>query len=158
MMSFKMTYEILRNLHYIAVKLQCMWCYPDSKVYGANMGPIWGRQDPAGRHVGPINLDIWVGKEDFKSELPHHRGQEYLCRNWCEKHRCHWLPGWIIYGFQALLAWTWVVITVNVFGTGYSTYCGWAMPYCNIELGQHSQRPMNQLNSPIDPYTVHPQG
>ena len=32
---------------------------PDSKVHGANMGPIWGRQDPGGPHVGPINLDIW---------------------------------------------------------------------------------------------------
>ena len=26
---------------------------PDSKVHGANMGPIWGRQDPGGPHVGP---------------------------------------------------------------------------------------------------------
>ena len=30
--------------------------YPDSKVHGANMGPIWGRQDPGGSHVGPMNL------------------------------------------------------------------------------------------------------
>ena len=28
--------------------LQCM--DPDSKVHGANMGPIWGRQDPGGPH------------------------------------------------------------------------------------------------------------
>ena len=32
---------------------------PDSKVHGANMGPIWGRQDPGGPHVGPVNLAIW---------------------------------------------------------------------------------------------------
>ena len=32
---------------------------PDSKVNGANMGPIWGRQDPGGPHVGPKNLVIW---------------------------------------------------------------------------------------------------
>ena len=25
----------------------------DSKVYGANMGLIWGRQDPGGPRVGP---------------------------------------------------------------------------------------------------------
>ena len=31
----------------------------DSKVDGANMGPIWGRQNPGGPHVGPINLAIW---------------------------------------------------------------------------------------------------
>ena len=32
---------------------------PDSKVNGANMGPIWGRQDPGGSHVGPMNFAIW---------------------------------------------------------------------------------------------------
>ena len=32
---------------------------PDSKVHGANMGPIWGRQDPGGTHVGPMNFAIW---------------------------------------------------------------------------------------------------
>ena len=32
---------------------------PDSKVHGANMGPIWGRQDPGGPHVGHMNLAIW---------------------------------------------------------------------------------------------------
>ena len=31
----------------------------DSKVNGANMGPIWGRQDPGGPHVGPMNFAIW---------------------------------------------------------------------------------------------------
>ena len=25
----------------------------------ANMGPIWGRQDPDGPHVGPMNFAIW---------------------------------------------------------------------------------------------------
>ena len=32
---------------------------PDSKVYGANMGPIWGRQDPGGPHIGPVNFAVW---------------------------------------------------------------------------------------------------
>ena len=31
----------------------------DSKVLGANLGPIWGRQDPGGPHVGPMNFAIW---------------------------------------------------------------------------------------------------
>ena len=30
----------------------------DSKVHWANMGPIWGRQDPGGPHVGPMNFAI----------------------------------------------------------------------------------------------------
>ena len=33
---------------------------PDSKVHGSNMGPIWGRQDPGGPQVGPMNFAIWV--------------------------------------------------------------------------------------------------
>ena len=33
--------------------------FPDSKVRGANMGPIWGRQDPGGPQVGPMNFAIW---------------------------------------------------------------------------------------------------
>ena len=33
----------------------------DSKVQGASMGPIWGRQDPGGPHVGPMNFAIWDG-------------------------------------------------------------------------------------------------
>ena len=28
----------------------------ESKVHGANMGPIWGPQDPGGPHVGPMNF------------------------------------------------------------------------------------------------------
>ena len=35
--------------------------FPDSKVHGANMGPIWGLQDPSGPHVGPMNFAIWDG-------------------------------------------------------------------------------------------------
>ena len=31
---------------------------PDSKVHGANMGSITGRQDPGGPHVGPMNFTI----------------------------------------------------------------------------------------------------
>ena len=34
--------------------------FPDNKFHGANMGPIWGRQDPGGPHFGPMNFDIWV--------------------------------------------------------------------------------------------------
>ena len=32
----------------------------DSKVHGANMGTIWGRQTPGGPHVGPMNFAIWT--------------------------------------------------------------------------------------------------
>ena len=43
---------------------------PDSKVHGANMGPIWGRQGPGGPHVGPMNFAIWDGSTGMcRSEL-----------------------------------------------------------------------------------------
>ena len=32
---------------------------PDSKIHGANMGPIWDQQDRGGPHVGPMNFAIW---------------------------------------------------------------------------------------------------
>ena len=41
------------------ISCELQWHNPDSKVYGAIMGPIWGRQDPGGPHVGPINCAIW---------------------------------------------------------------------------------------------------
>ena len=36
---------------------------PDNKVYGANTGPTWGRQDPGGPQVGPMNLTVWEYKK-----------------------------------------------------------------------------------------------
>ena len=31
-------------------------CFPDRNVHGANMGPIWGRQDPYGPHAASSTL------------------------------------------------------------------------------------------------------
>ena len=67
------------------------WCceavsYPDSKVHGANMGPICGRQDPGGTHVGTTNLAIWVVPEPMLTKssdaIWHHKAtiiQYQLC-------------------------------------------------------------------------------
>ena len=46
-------------------KKKGFYAIPDSKVHGANMGPIWGRQDPGGPHVGPMNyqgslMSVWT--------------------------------------------------------------------------------------------------
>ena len=32
---------------------------PDSKVHGAYIGPIWGRQDPGWPHIASLNLATW---------------------------------------------------------------------------------------------------
>ena len=52
----------------IGVHNQCQGFFvnsPDSKVHGANMGPIWGRQGPGGPHVGPMNFVIWVTAPNY---------------------------------------------------------------------------------------------
>ena len=36
-----------------------LYTVPDYKVHEGNMGPIWGRKDLGGPHVGPMNLAIW---------------------------------------------------------------------------------------------------
>ena len=43
----------MRNMVYALLIL-----LSDSKVHGANMGPITGRQDPGGPHIGHINFAI----------------------------------------------------------------------------------------------------
>ena len=46
---------------FIMRKRVSMWrIHPDSKVHGANMGPIWGQQHIGGPHVGPMSLAIWI--------------------------------------------------------------------------------------------------
>ena len=42
---------------------------PESKVYGANMGPTWVLSAPDGPHVGPVNLAIRDYKIRFN--VPH---------------------------------------------------------------------------------------
>ena len=53
---------LTESLHSLTVKTYAavLWTItiPDSKVHGANMGAIWGRQDPGGPHVGPMNFVI----------------------------------------------------------------------------------------------------
>ena len=42
-------------------KIEVLNNHPDRNVKGANMGPIWGRQDPGGPHVGAMNFATWTG-------------------------------------------------------------------------------------------------
>ena len=59
--------------NYTHAGLDLFWCgdnhlwsgyvednYPDSKLHGTNMGPIWDQQNPGGPHVGPVNFAICV--------------------------------------------------------------------------------------------------
>ena len=52
------------NVHVYTVHFTCLLTgininFPNSKVHGAN---IWGRQDPGGHHIGPMNFASWVNK------------------------------------------------------------------------------------------------
>ena len=53
--------KFCHSVQYFHVSLD-LWLRnnPDSKARGANLGPIWSRQDPGGPHVGPMNFAIWV--------------------------------------------------------------------------------------------------
>ena len=51
------------------------WVYPNSKVHGANKGPICGRQDPGGPHVSPMNFAIWVGLKSVVDTSSFDRGE-----------------------------------------------------------------------------------
>ena len=54
---------------------------PDSKVHGANMRPIWGRQDPGGPHVDPMNFAICVYMAPLghdKLNFQEHKVYEYI--------------------------------------------------------------------------------
>ena len=46
------------------------------KVRGANMGPIWGRQDPGGPRVGPMNFATW------ETLVPRVGASSYIHRYW----------------------------------------------------------------------------
>ena len=54
------SYSVFVCVSYISLSKEQLISCPDSKVNVANVGPIWGRQDPGGFHVGPMNLAIWV--------------------------------------------------------------------------------------------------
>ena len=49
------------------------------------MGPIWGRQDPGGPHVGPMNFAIW---EDMICAYFHFIMEKYLLQLPYHSYRC----------------------------------------------------------------------
>ena len=51
------------------VKQQVSGNDPDNKVYGANMEPTWGQQDPGGPHVCPMNFAIWEALLKFSGQI-----------------------------------------------------------------------------------------
>ena len=74
-------YPIISQIIATHLKILCeemkLVLWSSRKVHGANLGPIWGRQDPGGPHVGPMSLAIWdwlqwlTGvKEHLNSGLP----------------------------------------------------------------------------------------
>ena len=53
--------EILIKNHTFSFKKLYLKISPESKVHGANLGPIWSRQDPGGPQVGPMN---YLGRQE----------------------------------------------------------------------------------------------
>ena len=57
----RMLYGIVELSIYSVKRLMSAQCQdiPHSKAHGANTGPKWGRQDPGGPPIGPMNFAIW---------------------------------------------------------------------------------------------------
>ena len=64
---------------------------PDSKVHGANMGPIWGQQDPGGPHGGPMNFAIWEVILRHTAMTEYFFGYVDTFVSKCYKYLCSWL-------------------------------------------------------------------
>ena len=47
------------DINYQTIVCRYTSIFPDNKVHGASMGPIWGRQDQGGPQAGPINFAMW---------------------------------------------------------------------------------------------------
>ena len=87
---------------------------PDSKVHGVNMRPIWGRQDPGGPHVGPMNFAIWAVATNTKYTNGRHRVCTHICFVWWI-HSCHTLMiyfGPFQYG-SSYAAWGWKIEKIS---------------------------------------------
>ena len=91
------------------------WNFPDSKVHGANMGPIWVRKDPGGPHVGPMNFAIWVVNLSHDDVIK----WKYFRRYWPFVREIHWSPvnslhkGQWCGALMFLLIWAWINSWVN---------------------------------------------
>ena len=72
-------YHSFGSLIGIWMVLPKLCVYPDSKVHGTNMGPRWGRQDPGGPHVGPMNFANCVSSPQW------YQFGSLKCRSW----KCH---------------------------------------------------------------------
>ena len=83
---------------------------PDNKVQGANMGPIWGRQDPGGPHVGPMNFVIWESDLDIDSLRRRVHPKEH-------EHALYWRQ-MVVMAFQ-----------INLFATKLQTHVSTWMTY-----------------------------
>ena len=84
--------SVCASKHFLVTAFRMIWscCYvrnPHSKVYGAYMGPTWGRQDPCGPHVGPMNLAIWDSHLKCNSDL----AESCLPTAYCSVIRSVWI-------------------------------------------------------------------
>ena len=122
------------------------------------MGPIWGRQDPGGPHVGLVNLAIWVSIQICNKHEAHQRSWFQLTLIWqpsdCEVTagtitNC---PGWCDVaqpvGFSAVMAVHQLqeISNTSKYTFWISTHCGLEAPYGNITLGHSVFRHLPSTN------------
>ena len=123
----------------------CYVDYPDSKVHWANMGPIWGRQDPSGPHVGPMSFAIWVGMTYHQYSSPSKSNpwkhlmssKLFFCKMWLILPWAHGKCVKMIMGFAGMpLTITWVWYTSDMKQVWYfllqKTGANWPSVVCHM--------------------------
>ena len=73
----------LSQVYYWELVKSCV-SIPDCKVHGANMGPIWGRQDQSGPHIGPMELVSGICAYHISEDISNAKFQLDVTR-----HQCH---------------------------------------------------------------------
>ena len=91
---------------------------PDGKVHGTNMGHTWGRQDPGGPHVGPMNFIAGNGC-NFSFEKFKHMFYWYRAFLLKLSYREYYIASWMTFKYDVIIVYSYrttkcyVLKTVN---------------------------------------------
>ena len=117
---------------YLLTNICAIWSWwvirhsPDTQAHGTNIGPIWGRQDPGGPHVVPMDFAIWVSMQQtlvvdiylYNIDTLHAAGFFSCCKSVGSWNLSSWRPGtclsciqdpwwpsWLMYTYITSLIW-----------------------------------------------------
>ena len=120
--------------------------FPDNKVHGANMGPIWGRQDPGGPQVGPMKLAVWVGIVNRTKPII----DLFAVRDFSVfSTKCHWHNQWHFFVNHPCATYDLLLMSVNfiLYSTFYIANVLTIYVCENHDMCKDTNRPADALTS-----------